>query len=71
MSNQPAILAEVGVTAPASVVAGLGFPAGRRETSPTATGWRASSVTAEGASDQSLATIEVISTELSYTQVKA
>jgi len=54
------IPAEVGVTAAAQVVAGLGYPNGRSETSPTPTGWLASSVTPDGSADQSTANVTVI-----------
>lgn len=62
MSHQSVIPAEQGATAPAIVVAGLGYPNGRAETSPTPTGWHASAVLADGSADQSAATVTVIAT---------
>ncbi|MDE2410021.1 MAG: hypothetical protein KGL72_06920 [Actinomycetales bacterium] len=64
MSHQSVIPAEQGVTAQASVVAGLGYPNGRAETSPTPTGWQASAVLADGSADQSSASVTVIATSI-------
>ena len=65
MSHQSASPAEQGVTAQVSVVAGLGYPNGRAETSPTPTGWQASAVLADGSADQSSASVTVIATSTS------
>lgn len=53
-------LAEQGVTAPATVVPGLGYPHNRVEASVHPTGWQASVVLATGTPDQQHATIEKI-----------
>jgi hypothetical protein len=55
-----ALPAEKGVTSPAVVVAGLGYPNGRAEVSPTPTGWLASAVSSDGSADQSGATVTEI-----------
>jgi hypothetical protein len=60
LSNQSSLPAEQGVTAPATVVAGLGYPNGRAETSPTATGWQASAVNPDGSAAQAGATVSAI-----------
>jgi hypothetical protein len=57
LPNQSSLPAEQGVTAPASVVVGLGYPNGRAEVSPTATGWQASSVNPDGSASQLSATV--------------
>ncbi|MFM7030214.1 MAG: hypothetical protein ACKOWK_04015 [Micrococcales bacterium] len=59
MSNS--LPAEQGVTSPATVVAGLGYPNGRAEASPNPTGWLASAVLADGSADQSYASVTHIS----------
>jgi len=43
-----------------SVVAGLGYPNGRAETSPTPTGWSASKTNVDGSADQASATVTVV-----------
>ena len=53
-------LAERGVTSPARVVSGLGYPNNRAEASAHPTGWQASVVSATGTPDQEQATIEKI-----------
>ena len=53
-------LSERGVTAPARVVSGLGYPNNRVEASAHPTGWQASVVLATGTPDQEHATIEKI-----------
>lgn len=55
-----AMPAERGVTAVAAVIGGLGYPNGRAETSPTPTGWHASSLAADGSANQSNATVTFI-----------
>ncbi|AOY56651.1 MAG: hypothetical protein RI933_992 [Actinomycetota bacterium] len=45
--NEKAIQAELTAETKASVVSGLGYPAGRNEVSPTRTGWTASQSSAE------------------------
>ena len=57
MSNQSSLPAEKGVTTPASVVVGLGYPNGRAEVSPQPTGWHASSVNPDGSAAQAGATV--------------
>jgi len=56
--------AEQGVTSPAVVVAGLGYPNGRAEVSPMPTGWLASAVASDGSADQSGATVTHITGHL-------
>lgn len=51
--------AEQGAT-PATVVAGLGYPNGRAEISPTPTGWHASKAASDGSAHQSFATVDTI-----------
>ena len=61
MSNN--IEAEKGATTP-SVVAGLGYPNGRIETSASPTGWLASGLTPDGAADLSNANVHIVETPL-------
>lgn len=57
MSDFNGIPAEVETSTKATVIAGLGYPAGRAEVSPVSTGWQQSATLADGSAEQTKATI--------------